>query len=570
MKSHIPRRWLRNSWGAVLLMACVIAAPRAQDGVPSPATTPAEGRERLEDLTFASDPASLARSAIGNLPGSSAVGVWRAGETSYAGYRDGALLSAQQVAGDNGELFEIGSITKIFTGLLLAHAVDRGDLSLDDTLGKLLDGKASLQSSTVSMVTLRQLITHTSCLPRLPADFRGGLDSALSYRTYSRERMWKSLADMASTRAPPCESVYSNFGVAIVGELLSERYGMSWDALVAERITEPLGMADTVRVLGAKRSRLAPAHRRTDSIAPWEMDAFRGAGSLHSTPADLLKFGRALLAGRAGPLGAPAERLLTPLAWFDGEIGYAIFIRGPEGHRTYLHTGLTGGYASELVLAADTKEVVVLLTSNSEAPVFRVGNILLSARYPVTPGNRSIESARLAEYAGVYQVDPTRKLTYTAQDGVLYYHYIGGRFAAMSPAAPDAFTIGTSATHQFERVDGKTVAVTASGKGADFHAVRTGDSPPTKAVLPESDIKGLLGTYRGRLLTFDVRSEGGQLMVRVDKQLPYPVFLVGDRPDHFAYDIVKAELQFERYPNGEARSIELFQNGRTQEARRID
>jgi D-alanyl-D-alanine-carboxypeptidase/D-alanyl-D-alanine-endopeptidase len=259
--------------------------------------------------------------------------------------------------------------------------------------------------------------------------------------------------------------------------------------------------------------------------------------------------------------------VLQPLAWFEGEVDYAVFIRGPREHRTYLHTGLTGGYASQLILAPDTDEVVVILASNSEAPVFRVGNSLLSSRYPVSAGagTYAVDPIRLAEYVGVYQVDPTRSLTYTAQDGVLYYHFTGSRFVAMTPSGSDAFTIGRRALHRFDRVDGQPARVTASAEGADYSGTRIQAEPPAKAILAEDELRGLLGTYRGRTLTFDVRNEDGQLMVRVGKQRFYPVFLVGDRPDHFKYDIVHAELQFERYPTGKARAVQLFQNGTRQE-----
>lgn len=340
---------------------------------------------------------------LGGLPGSVAVGVWSAGRTEYAGISDGRESSPEKVNGPDAALFEIGSISKVFTGLLLAQAVERGDLGLDNTLGTLLADKVSLTSPAVAAITLRQLITHTSCLPRLPPDFRDGSDQREAYRSYGRDRMWKALAGIALTRSPPCEAVYSNLGVAIVGELLSERYQVPWDALVAQRITGPLGMNDTVRSLGDRRSRLAPGFQGSSPVNPWEFDAFRGAGSLHSTPADLLRFGRVLIAGAASPLGPAAERLLKPLAWFEGEIGYAIFVRGPEAHRTYVHTGLTGGYASQLVLAPDTDEVVVILASNSEAPVFRVGNSLLSSRYPLSPSSGAlvVDPARLGDYAGV-------------------------------------------------------------------------------------------------------------------------------------------------------------------------
>jgi len=113
-----------------------------------------------------------------------------------------------------------------------------------------------------------------------------------------------------------------------------------------------------------------------------------------------------------------------------------------------------------------------------------------------------------------YQVDPTRTLTYTAQDGVLYYHFTGNRFIAMSPSGPDAFTIGTRALHRFDRVDGKLFSVTASAQGADWRGARTGAKPPAVAILGADDLKGLVGTYRGP--TADPRHSG-----REAQKLPF-------------------------------------------------
>ena len=516
LPAPIRHLWLPLCVWGLLTVGQGLMAAYAQDVAPAAVAAATAEEARLEDLGFASRPAVLARYALGGLRGSVAVGVWRSGRTVYAGISDGRESPPEQVNGPDAALFEIGSISKVFTGLLLAQAVERGDLGLDDTLGTLLADKVSLTSPAVASITLRQLITHTSCLPRLPPDFRDGSDQRDPYRSYGRDRMWQALSGIALTRSPPCEAVYSNLGVAIVGELLSERYQVPWDTLVAQRITGPLGMNDTDRSLGDRRSRLAPGFQGSSPVNPWEFDAFRGAGSLHSTPADLLRFGRALMAGTAGPLGPAAERLLKPLAWFEGEIGYAIFVRGPEEHRTYVHTGLTGGYASQLVLAPDTDEVVVILASNSEAPVFRVGNSLLSSRYPLSPssGGLVVDSARLDDYAGVYQVDPTRTLTYTAQDGVLYYHFTGNRFIAMSPSGPDAFTIGTRALHRFDRVDGKLFSVTASAQGADWRGARTEAKPPAVAILGADDLKGLAGTYRGP--TADPRHSG-----REAQKLPF-------------------------------------------------
>src|SRR5207253_5366642 len=131
-------------------------------------------------------------------------------------------------------------------------------------------GKVKFGSAKVASVTLRQLVTHTSCMPRLPADFWNGARPEDPYRGYDRARMWAALSDMTFDGTPPCEGSYSNFGFGVLGELLSERYGKPWDALVRERITAPLGMTDTVKTLGDKASRLVPAFAGNKPALPWE------------------------------------------------------------------------------------------------------------------------------------------------------------------------------------------------------------------------------------------------------------------------------------------------------------
>ena len=173
-------------------------------------------------------------------------------------------------------------------------------------------------------------MTHTSCLPRLPPDFtKHDYFRENPYRSYDRARMWATLGALKIEGPAPCEARYSNFAFGVLGEILSERYGKPWAELVRERITVPLGMRNTLQVLGEHASRLAPPFSGADPRSPWDMQAFAGAGALRSTPEDLLLFGRGILAGRQGPLGAAADRLLTPLARLNGEIGYAILINGP-------------------------------------------------------------------------------------------------------------------------------------------------------------------------------------------------------------------------------------------------
>lgn len=336
-----------------------------------------------QPVSFASDPARMAKITLGEERGSVAVGVWQQGRAAYAFQTGGPLDSSASASAalestQHQKLYEIGSVSKVFTGLLVAQAVEKGDLSLDDALGKLLDGKVGFQSPHVAAITLRQLITHSSCLPRAPKELAERLGGPSPYAAFHRRMMWQSLAVLSIPNASPCASTYSNFGLGLVGEILSEHYGKPWQALVRDNITAPLGMMDTVQDLGSKADRMAAGFNHAEPMAPWDFQAMAGAGALRSTVADMLVFSRAMMAGPDGPLGAAAVRMRTPLGVFgSGQIGYAMMIRGPVERRIYHHDGLTGGYRAQWMIAPDTQEAAVALTGNSHAAPGR----LLAALY---------------------------------------------------------------------------------------------------------------------------------------------------------------------------------------------
>ena len=514
-------------------------------------------------ITLASTSIELARAAIGDWRGAVSIGLWRDGKASFAGLRDGAVVPAEDVGGPNAALFEIGSISKVFTGVLLAQAVERGELRLDDTLGKLLEGKVKFASEKVASVTLRQLVTHTACLPRLPANLFEGGNNDDPYAHYDRARLWKALAALQITGTPPCDAAYSNFGVGLLGDLLALRFERSWETLVRERITAPLGMRDTVATLGGKAPRLAPGFAGTKPAANWGFDALVGAGGLRSTPADMLRFGRAILAGRDGPLGAAAERVVTPLARFgDGAIGYAIQVRGPASQRSFSHDGATGGYRAQLLLAADTGEVLVVLASNAGAPVGRLAAELAAARYPVEAAAPGIKANCLAECAGVYRIDKQAALTFVVQDGTMHVRGTGRPFDALAPSGTDTFTFNAVSRFAFERdAAGKPAAVAMTSRGETLRAVRTDEPPPARVTT--ADAEAFVGRYTlSPTLTFDVKASAGQLTAQLGAQPRFAVYAVAGQPDRFAYDVVKAELQFERDASGKVVALVLHQNGR--------
>jgi CubicO group peptidase (beta-lactamase class C family) len=525
-----------------------------------------------QSLGIGSDPADLARAALGADPGSASVAVWRAGGLRAATAHNEAPLGGLPIAPAAADapppLYEIGSISKVFTGLLLAQAVERGELALGDTLGALLQGKLVFAAPAVAAITLEQLVTHRSCLPRQFGGVRSGPAVVEQIRLADRAALWAALAAQQLARPAPCDAQYSNYGMAVLAEVLAERSGKPWSELVRDQITAPLALDDTRQHLGDKGPRLVPAFDGRRPAQAWDMQAFAGAGGLRSSAQELARFGRALVQGRQGPFGAAAERLVTPLAPYrGGQIGYAVFIDGPPARRTWSHDGLTGGYRALLTMYPDTGEVMAALVANRQAPLAQLGAGLAATRYPVTDLAVAIEPAALAAYPGVYRVDAELALVCVVHDGALYVRSTGSVFRAYIPVAPDVFTRPAGGAQLvFERRDGAVVGATLQQSGRILPAIRTPEAPPQEAVLAAPVARAYAGRYSAvRLMRapieFDVRERDGQLVVRSSAFAAQPVFPMAGRADRFHYEGGRAELQFERDASGKPVALVLHENG---------
>lgn len=437
-----------------------------------------------QPLTLASDPGVLARAALGAERGTLVVGTLRNGQAAYgAAYNPEPPSAPRAIAASSAEqpMFEIGSVTKVFTGLLLAQAVQRGDLKLEDTVGRLLAGKVDGLAPAVASVTLRQLVTHTGCMPVMADGVTGGAPLAEQFRTYDKPMFWAALARIRLTAAaPPCEGAYSNFGMALLGQLLAEHYDTSWGELVRARITEPLGMNDTVIPLGDKASRMAPAFAGDRRQPLFDMLAYAPASALRSTAADMMTFSRAILAGAGGPLGPAAARMLTPLARYEGaEIGYAVMVRGPEGgRRTYYHAGVTEGYRTLWLLAPDTGEALIVLSSNARAPVQGVMLAIGKSRYPVPTTEVPLDAKRLDEYRGEYRVTKTQSLSFTVRNGRLLVRETGRGYNALTPTGNDRFAVTAIGAQLVFRRDASNavVAVSLMQGGSQLDGRRVGEA----------------------------------------------------------------------------------------------
>ncbi|MBL8335971.1 MAG: serine hydrolase [Rhodoferax sp.] len=533
---------------------------------------PVQAQPQSQPLDIGSDPALLARAALGSDPGSASVAVLRGDQLRVATVQRPAADAAPQVAGagpaELAPLYEIGSISKVFTGLLLAQAVERGELSLSDTLGQRLQGKVAFASAAVAGITLEQLVTHRSCLPRQFGGVRTGAAVVEQIRLADRAALWAALAAQTLARNAPCPALYSNYGLAVLAELLAEHYGRPWSELVRDRITGPLGLQDMQLPLAEQRARLMPPFDGRRPAVAWEMQAFAGAGGLRSSAQDLARFGRALVQGRNGPLGAAAERLVTPLAAYrGGQIGYAVFIDGPPQRRTWSHDGLTGGYRAQMTIYPDSAEVLVMLAANWQAPLSAVNTRLAALRYPAQGTPITADPQRLAEQAGVYRIDPETVLVCVVHEGTLYVRATRGGFRAYLPVAADTYIRPAGgATLRFLRDGDRVESVELAQYGRTLGATRSAEPPPQQAVLVAGAAADFVGRYQvNRLfrapIEFDVQEQDGQLVVRSSAVAVQPVFPVAGRPDRFHYESPNAQLQFERDAAGRVVALVLHENG---------
>ena len=163
-------------------------------------------------------------------------------------------------------MFEIGSITKVFTAAILADMVARGQVRLDDPVAQLLPATVKVPSRNGRRITLLDLATQSSGLPRLPTNF-APKDSANPYADYGDQQLYDFLSGYELPRDPGATYEYSNLGMGLLGHALARKAGMSYEQLVSRRVLAPLGMKETAITLSpALRPRLVPGHGDTGQV----------------------------------------------------------------------------------------------------------------------------------------------------------------------------------------------------------------------------------------------------------------------------------------------------------------
>jgi CubicO group peptidase (beta-lactamase class C family) len=289
------------------------------------------------------------------------------GSTSTSAYGDPGP-DALPLDGDS--VFEIGSITKVFTATLLVEMADRGEVKFEDPVEVYLPAGTRVPQRNGRKITLFDLATQSSGLPRMPGNFRPG-DPANPYADYTPAQLYEFLAGHTLRRDIGSEYEYTNVGVALLGHALARRAGTSYEAILRERVLAPLHMDHTAVTLTPWMTRhLAKGHNAAGNmVANWDLPTFAGAGGLRSSMTDMLLFARANLdesGGRLQRLMQQTHGVRRSAGRPDMDIGLAWHIRHVDGHDVVWHNGGTGGYRTWIGFDKARRTAAVVLTNSQQ------------------------------------------------------------------------------------------------------------------------------------------------------------------------------------------------------------
>ncbi len=394
----------------------LILAGAAQQPAPTPTARP-DLAARAEALC---QHVAEAQVAVGF-----AAGILRDGEVWVGGFGETELGSGRRPDGDT--LYEIGSITKVFTGLLLADAVERGSVTLEGEVNDHLPEEAHLPVFEEQPIQLWHLATHTSALPRMPGNFDPA-DPRRPYVDYDLERLFATLPKQRLRRAPGERYEYSNLAAGLLGQVLVRVEERPYEELLIEHLLVPLGLDDTcIELSEEQRSRLAAPYdpdRRPE--VEWAFGVLAPAGALRSTVDDLLTFARATLDPPEGTLGEVLRSAQE--VRFDPEDGAMRVGLGwhllPE-RRAVLHNGRTGGYSASLAVDLDRRCAVVFLNNSPGREVGRLAQQLWALASGEEVGENPIRPVAklapevLARYLGKYRFGLFQDMEITLEEGSL-------------------------------------------------------------------------------------------------------------------------------------------------------
>jgi CubicO group peptidase (beta-lactamase class C family) len=359
--------WTQNGMSLALVLTRQAAAIEPPKAAIDPAMPPVEVA-RLQTVLDADLATALASGDLAPATeGGVTIGVYSHGERR--------ILSYGTTKPDS--VFEIGSITKTFTGLILAQMAQQKKVRLDEPVRALLPPGTVAPPASGAEITLLDLSAQRSGLPRMPDNFQPA-DPTNPYADYDAKALYAYVASHGVALPPKLQFLYSNLGVGLLGQALADRAGTTYEALLRKEVTGPLGLRDTaITLTPALNARFVPGHDGAHKPAhAWDLVALAGAGAIRSTAGDMLTYLEAQLhpdhlpaSARATAEGKTLAAAITASHVSQGDANEGMHIALNWLHvdetGSFWHNGGTGGYSSFAIFNPEKDFAVVVLSNTA-------------------------------------------------------------------------------------------------------------------------------------------------------------------------------------------------------------
>lgn len=371
---------------------------------------------------------------------------------------------------DENTIYEIGSITKVFTAILLAQQVLDGDLSLDDEINDFLPEEVKVPVKGDQQITFGHLTDHTSGLPRLPMNMMPSNPNN-PYADYTVDQLYWFIKNYPPTREVGSQYEYSNLAQGLLGHLLAMTKNTSYEELMIQTIADPLEMNDTrITFSESMKERLALGHNAGAVAENWDLPTLAGAGAIRSSTSDMALFISANLGYRQSSLEEAMQLSHKARHEKGAKVGMGWHIKSGEEGDVIWHNGGTGGYRSFAGFVKESGKGVVVL-SNSTNSIDDIGFALLDPGSKlITAKGKSdavdVPEATLEQYVGVYELTPQFKITVTKEGTQMYGQATGqNRFEMYPESDTDFFITIVKAKITFQVEEGVVKSLTLYQNG---------------------------------------------------------------------------------------------------------
>ncbi len=460
-------------------------------------------------------------------------------------------------------VYEIGSTTRCFTGLLLAEALYAGKIRLDDTLGKIF-ADVHFADPKLAAMTIGEIAAHRAGLPAIASNlFPRSVDDP--YVAFDAAALNAYLAH-AHLDGKAGTYRYSELGVALLGEIVARIYRKDYRSLVASEVLAPLGLGESGF---GNVSRLVDGFRDGKPAPHWQHQTFAPASGMRASLSDLMRFAAATLRPDKTTLRAAILLARQPRATAGGgetALAWQIVPVESDGQTWPLlwQAGITGGFASFVGLRTDKQRAVVLL-GNAGVDISALGLTLIADRNapPAPPKLLPLVAPASLAYPGLYRFDTGGDLLVRATDDGMSVQIGGYLPQAMTAYDEDAFEItGAAGQVTFERQDTKVVGAILHRGGTNLHAARLSEAAPAlKRNTSPLDAKELAAYAGDYALSPSMRAHVVVATPGLRAQLTgtAPTFLQSCAHDRFCDADGTLEIAFMRERNGKASALDWRQ-----------